>query len=404
MTGDVNTKLIAAFLSGNISAEEEKLFNQWLRESPANEELFHEMKKVWNNSSVILKVEDPQTDSEWQRLMDKIEGQAKTTQLTSFMSQHWLKVAASLVIILVSYWLLNRNDNSSSAETTILAGDEASYFYLPDSSKVRLAAHSTLTYEETFGQKTREVHLKGEGNFEVEHDSLHPFFVMTEYVVVRVVGTSFKVKEDSVVTVTVSEGKVKIYPRESPDNFLLVERGEQAYLKKEHHTTPVKVIEKPVPAVVEPEDNEGSPAADEITESETKVQTKTETESTEISAGQPEEKPVAEPAENTALEKEFSDPRSFLSLKSSWQKNQFKQSVVDGTLFNSAKLITYKNINLKITYTKENGKTYITYFTVYETILPGQTVDFHKNLVDMFTNTKDLKVEIDNVEVVYPSK
>ncbi len=104
------------------------------------------------------------------------------------------------------------------------------------------------------------------------------------------------------------------------------------------------------------------------------------------------------------MEKEFSDPKSFLSVKSSWQKNQFKQSVVDGTLFNSATVISYKNINLKITYTKENGKTYITYFTVYETLPPGQKVDFHKNLVDMFTNTKDLKVEIDNVEVVYPSK
>ncbi|HEX5168170.1 MAG TPA: FecR domain-containing protein [Cyclobacteriaceae bacterium] len=405
MTGSESTRLIASFLSGNASKEEKRLFAEWLSQSPANEVLFQELEKIWSNSSITRDLANPETDAEWNKLAERIESDKNTPRPVYFIRHHWLKVAASLVILLVAFWMLNRNDNTHADDsaTVFASNDNVSFFYLPDSSEVLLAAHSTLTFEKTFGREIREVHLKGEGQFEVEHDSLHPFYVMMDEVVVRVVGTSFTVKEDSEVTVTVSTGKVKVYSRESPEHFILVERGEQAYIKNQKFAIPIKI-------------KTDTAYSAETTSEEDKteeLQPERSMGSNRNSVSKEEEPSSKTPADNIAaeatdkanvLENEVSNPKTYLSVKSNWQKNQFNQSVIDGTIFNNAELTSYKNVDLRITYTKANGKTAITYITVYETIRPGQQLNFHKNLVDMFIHTKNLKIEVDKVEVEYPSR
>jgi hypothetical protein len=357
------------------------------------------MQKVWVNSTVNLKLGDVDVESEWERLKDRIESQEASSPVVSFVRHHWMKVAAGLVILVVSLWLLNKNEISSGEGSTIFATQQSeSSFYLPDSSQVWLASYSTLTVDEEFGAKTREVILKGEGKFEVEHDSLHPFFVFTENVIVKVVGTSFTVKVDSGVTVSVVEGKVKVYAKNRPDKFLMVQRGEKAYMKNERDAALEKIQTLPAPVERTSEDD-NSPTKGEKSAKPSDVHVETDSEE---NLKRNELKEAA--ADDSRLEEEFRDPKSFLSLKSSWKKNQFSQSVVEGTLFNHASLTSYKNINLRITYTKQNGKVFTTFFTVYETIRPGEQLNFHKNLVDMFTNTKDLKVEIEDVEILSPNK
>lgn len=65
---------------------------------------------------------------------------------------------------------------------------------LSDGSKVWLNARSSITYPENFRGKFRKVNMTGEVYFEVKHDEEHPFIVSSGMIHVKVLGTSFQVK------------------------------------------------------------------------------------------------------------------------------------------------------------------------------------------------------------------
>lgn len=75
---------------------------------------------------------------------------------------------------------------------------------LSDGSRIWLNAASELKYPETFHDNTREVHLSGEAYFEITADSTRPFYVHTQEMQLKVLGTSFNVKAypDETETVT----------------------------------------------------------------------------------------------------------------------------------------------------------------------------------------------------------
>lgn len=67
------------------------------------------------------------------------------------------------------------------------------WIVLPDGTRVWLNAATELKYPVAFHAKERRVYLKGEAYFEVAPDKNRPFYVETEEVKVRVLGTVFDV-------------------------------------------------------------------------------------------------------------------------------------------------------------------------------------------------------------------
>lgn len=67
------------------------------------------------------------------------------------------------------------------------------WIVLPDGTRVWLNAATELKYPVAFHAKERRVYLKGEAYFEVAPDKNRPFYVETEEVKVRVLGTVFNV-------------------------------------------------------------------------------------------------------------------------------------------------------------------------------------------------------------------
>lgn len=83
---------------------------------------------------------------------------------------------------------------------------------LDDGSLVSLNTHSALSIEFSPEQRVIKL-LEGEAYFQVSHDSDRPFVVVTSHGVAEVTGTAFNVYEQSGrMTVTVSEGRVRVYP------------------------------------------------------------------------------------------------------------------------------------------------------------------------------------------------
>src|SRR5690349_19858554 len=97
--------------------------------------------------------------------------------------------AAILIIVLAGTALMVTNDSGQKtlavqqnpSKTTIKATERSEYKYLllPDSTQVWLNAESTLEFPESFDNKRREVHLKGEAYFDVKHADKIPFIIYT---------------------------------------------------------------------------------------------------------------------------------------------------------------------------------------------------------------------------------
>ena len=75
---------------------------------------------------------------------------------------------------------------------------------LADGSRVMLGPDSRLTVPADYGVTTRTVALRGDGYFDVHHDSATPFVVHAGDAVIEDIGTRFTIESDALDTTTVS--------------------------------------------------------------------------------------------------------------------------------------------------------------------------------------------------------
>lgn len=104
---------------------------------------------------------------------------------------------------------------------------------LPDGTRVWLNAESSLRYPIVFKGAERMVELKGEGYFEVAHDTSHPFIVQSNNQRVKVLGTTFNINtypnEPHSVTTLIS-GRIEL-ENGSKETRKILAAGEQAVLR-----------------------------------------------------------------------------------------------------------------------------------------------------------------------------
>lgn len=98
---------------------------------------------------------------------------------------------------------------------------------LSDGTLVQLNAGSKLTFPASFSGKSREVYLKGEGFFEVSKNTKQPFVVKTDFIDIKVLGTTFNVAaydDERIMTTVLVEGKVNVSQKDkliANDEFIL---------------------------------------------------------------------------------------------------------------------------------------------------------------------------------------
>ncbi|GHE48645.1 FecR family protein [Sphingobacterium griseoflavum] len=116
-------------------------------------------------------------------------------------------------------------------QINMLATDKGQTYVLilPDKTKVRLNAASSLTYSASLNKgMQRKVSLRGEAYFEVEKDAKRPFVVQTGKQTVHVLGTHFNIngyEEEDAIATTLVEGSVKVL---SDGSSAILHPGEQA--------------------------------------------------------------------------------------------------------------------------------------------------------------------------------
>ncbi|MEQ8927458.1 MAG: FecR domain-containing protein [Fulvivirga sp.] len=214
--------LIAKLITNQISDEDRAEVENWCKQSAANQQLYDQYKKLYEIDKDYFIEPDLGLDinSEWKQFQSKITG-AKTVEMVPTSTTNWFKVAAAVLLILASTYVVY---NFLFKDELILhqTANAKQEFILPDNSKITLYANSSISYSSEFGEKDRAVNLEGEAFFDVERNETQPFVISTGKVRITVLGTSFNVSStDSHTEVIVSTGLVSLSSNSSAKELQL---------------------------------------------------------------------------------------------------------------------------------------------------------------------------------------
>ncbi|MFZ4582757.1 MAG: FecR family protein [Paludibacter sp.] len=229
------------YFSGMISESDQKQLSELLKSNVELKKQFDEMSKL--HAIAFTPQIETEKQANYQKLIAQInDTPAIVTPRTWMYSFRNIAAIITLVIsVSVASFYVYRDisspaDSAFWYETFSPVGSQTKII-LPDSTVVWLNSGSTLKYNRSFGKKSREVALAGEGYFEVKKDKTKPFTVHTDSINVNVLGTVFNVRaytEDATVTVNLVEGSVNVsLPKATNEGSLIMKPNERLVFNKQ---------------------------------------------------------------------------------------------------------------------------------------------------------------------------
>lgn len=214
-------------LQGELTAEEQIVFDQWLAASPVNRKTYEQLERTWREGLAdYLQYGDAHESAAWEALQRKL-GARRVKTGPPARSRHmpgigpWLAVAALVVLLAGAGWWYFGEKSPAVAYRT--GEGETKDVSLPDGTKVDLEPATRMEVAAGFDRGARTVRLlNGKAFFDVAHIAKRPFRVETDGVRVEDIGTKFTIEKtaDSV-RVNVAEGRVA---------FVLIQTGESREL------------------------------------------------------------------------------------------------------------------------------------------------------------------------------
>lgn len=185
--------LLAKYLADNISPDEMGEVVAWSNLSSENKKIFSEVVGLRVSWNAMLYSDAGRIDLALNKVNLKID-RLRSKRLLFKITQY-----AAIFFILLSLSLGGYEyfKPEKQISITVKSGEDVKKVMLVDGSSVWLKAGSTLKYPESFSTKKRQVFLKGEAFFDVTKNAESQFSVSTDYMHVRVKGTSFDVKVDA---------------------------------------------------------------------------------------------------------------------------------------------------------------------------------------------------------------
>jgi len=232
-TSDLQEKdidlLIAAYLSGSATGDEQVKLHQWIGANNDNLVYFNKLKNAWILSGGRKNEFSGQAGKSWNKLKSKIDSEvprqenADKLKPVTIPFKRYLRIAATWILLfglgsLVTMLVTHPKDDHRHSlavrniEISTPLGAR-SMIKMPDSTVVWLNAGTKIRYKEDYGRTNRSLDLMGEAYFSVAKDSLHPFIVNTQGVFIRALGTRFNVKaypEEKTISATLEEGHIDI--------------------------------------------------------------------------------------------------------------------------------------------------------------------------------------------------
>jgi transmembrane sensor len=204
---------VARFDAGDVSAQEQAAFQEWLSRSPLHREAIAEYGNLWSEFESLKLLTDSDDAGRHTGARDPIA-------VVPHRARPWLAACAAAALVAAGGTALfhTRLGDFATAPPparisyeTPVGGQKR--IALADGTSVILNTNSRLDVD--FSGKCRNVHLiRGEAFFEVVHDKTRPFSVYANNYVVRDIGTAFDVhlSKTGLVEVGVTKGSVEVQP------------------------------------------------------------------------------------------------------------------------------------------------------------------------------------------------
>ena len=222
-------ELLVKSMLDEASIAEQIEINQWLLDDDDNQRYFEHFELIWNESKRLAHTSTVDENAAWERFKARTTAKDRETEVMPMYPKPVFRILRMVAMVLMTAgvgWLsyIFATRSSSDEMLTVSSGMETLTDTLPDGSIVTLNRKSSISYPQQFEGKTREVRLTGEAFFDVKPDKSKPFLISVNDVTVKVVGTSFNVKDNAektevivetgIVEVSRDTQRIRITPRE----------------------------------------------------------------------------------------------------------------------------------------------------------------------------------------------
>lgn len=209
-------ELIIRYIQQEITADELRILDQWLKEAPENQSLFFQLKNLFDSAQIASLSSGIDKEASWQRMLSLIQEEEQepvneTPQISMEKQRpnYWMvamRYAALLILALGIGWGVSEyrmqefmvaweEETDGYNVIQVEKGGHANTLWLADGSRVVLGSASTFKYPTRFNtEEKREVYLEGEAYFEVAPDAAKPFVVKMRKQSVTVLGTTFNIE------------------------------------------------------------------------------------------------------------------------------------------------------------------------------------------------------------------
>jgi transmembrane sensor len=210
----ITDDLLVKYLLQETSSTENDRVMQWVNANAENRKYFEDFSFIWNQSKQLETATTVDEDAAWLRFKTRTE---KEVQPTPIRKLPWLRIAAALVVLvgiglLASKFFAAKPNHPTYTMLLVATQKERKSDTLPDASIVVLNKNSSISYPSAFADKERKLTLKGEAFFNISPNKEKPFVITINDVTVRVVGTSFNIKNTNGTTeVIVETGIVQVF-------------------------------------------------------------------------------------------------------------------------------------------------------------------------------------------------
>lgn len=219
--------LLAKSFAGQNSPEEQAALDQWLAQSPANEQYARELREAWEGTMPHPTPVRVNLDADFREVRAKIAADAAPMRATTGgLARRLLRVAAIGAALVAAAWFWWGRSGVTFDQMAAADGLKR-IIHLEDGTEVCLKEGSSMEYPTAFrGASRRQVRLQGQAFFKVAHDPAHPFQVLlADGGVVEVLGTSFDVQSSATAptsSVLVKTGRVRFQPKGSGESVVLI--------------------------------------------------------------------------------------------------------------------------------------------------------------------------------------
>ncbi len=245
----IDFDIIIKVLGRNADSEELDLFNEWINSSEENHSYYEQIRLILDQAKEAKKYSRIDMQKAWEKIGQKavlpiVNENHKKSFFNRNIAGTWIKIAAIFILSFglggATFYLMTNNKKIQTEgrkyySTSAPLGSK-SKIKLPDGSVVWLNSGSTIKCANTFEENERKVQLDGEAYFDVVKNADAPFYVVTNAVKIKVLGTRFNVKsypEERIVETTLEEGSVNLGKIGSAQTILLKPRQKAVFIKKE---------------------------------------------------------------------------------------------------------------------------------------------------------------------------